>query len=332
MADTKIKKIRQMFLTRGPTYVEGEDISDILQSELDDYREINIPAGYYYNYEALTTPYRSGGALKGAGRTDVLISASSTKSGLSTRIRCLSNALTGAALTIQGSEFELRNITLLGATTHPTIPPAQASGIGVQIANTGGTGLGSSKSDIHGCGLYGWTTGVKFGSTDAGYSNDHTNLSRCTFRNNTNCIWIRNTQAMGTAVDTCQFRHENAYAIRVSGGGHVTSHNCLVTHGQSYFYFDGTNASGSPTFLYRTGPNNRLFSVYDLKVDDQHAGDFKFVETTHRNQAQISFIRPQVSGGDAWSMGNIDEHMTLSIIDPSFNTTPTDFTVSDLTD
>ena len=336
MADVQTKKKRTMFLTRGPNYVPGMDIADILQSELDDYRPINIPLSYYNITENITTPYRSGGSLCGAGRTDVLIAADGTYSGLSTRIRCLGNALTGAALTIRGSEFELHNITLLGATTHPTIPPAQAAGSAILISNDsdgGGQNLGAGKHEIDGIGLYGWTTGVQIGEDEAGNSNDHCHFSRMKFRNNTNSVWVKNTQAIGHVFSECEWRHETTYAIRVSAGGHLHVENSLVAHGGLvFFYFDGTSNNGDvvPYENYRVGANARLHKVSNLKVDDQHAGLFKCVETTHSNNACVHFDYLQVSGDDAWSIGNIDDSMGLTFTNCHYKTEPTQFTVSAL--
>ena len=320
------------------TYEQEKDISGEIQKRLDASLEVVLPAGLFYIDTPLVTPYRSGGCMRGAGRTDVLIaddvvrSDGSVLAGLSTRL-IYRGDLTEPMLKIRGSEFNLSNITFLSAVPNASAATSITAGsIGLLITDEGTPGLGSGKHDVHGCGFYGWDSGVQFGVLEGDYNNDMCNFTRCTFRNCTNAVHSISKFAVSNTFSHCQFRHEIVKTFKIAGGGHLKVRDCTITHAQILFYFSSDNPEVS-----RPGKNTRLFVCTDLKVDSQAfdsdtpESNFKYCDTAKGagNQGRVVIIRPQCSASNNWIEGRMDDGgqdflepftQTFTLENPSYNT------------
>lgn len=300
------------------TFVEGTDISRTIQRMLYQNYPVWIPRGYYYLDYPILFPYVSGSLLRGVGRSDLLIGLSGSRlDGYSTRLRYRDITNTGQpCITLQGSDHNIGNFTLLAETPNTSVPPTRKKDIGILLDNTGGTGLGSGNANVDGVGFYSFKRGLQIGTREDGYNNDLSHWSRLVFRNCGSCVSIRNTMAMEHNFYKCKFLHEIDYAFDIAGGGHQTIEKCDVLNPLTFIRFNGLNQK-----KYRTGPNNRKHKIRDLKVDSQATRGnrpFYLIETTHNNKAWVEFEDLQVSGNNRWAEGNYSNEMRFRNIRPSY--------------
>lgn len=300
-------------------FVEGEDISLIIQEMLNRKMPVYIPRGYYYLDHPILFPYVSGSTLVGANISGLKIGLSTGRlAGNTTRLRYRDINRTGKpCITLQGSEHTLTGFNLLGTT--PRTPPLRPHNpIGILQDNTGGSGLGSGKTTCQHVGIFGFTTGLQIGTTPDGHNNDISSWIGMAFENCDNAIGIKNTFAMEHTFNKCQFRLDLKRAFNISGGGHQVIRDCDVLSPMTFLHFNGENP-----FKYRTGPNNRKYKVEMLKVDSQatrgkDGRQFRLVEATHNNYAWVSFSDLSVGGDYEWSEGVYAANMKFTNVDECY--------------
>lgn len=309
------------------------DISPLVQAILDMNEAVRIPAGYFRWNSTVTTPYKSGITIEGAGRSEVTIGASTgALAGYSTRIRWnATGGSTGSPLVVRGSQANISGLAFLGAGYAPGPAPARytlAPCMLIESLHPGSPapgGLGAGKHDISGCGWYSFETAIQVGNDELEVSNDMITFRRTAFRNCGQCIWVRNRMSMECRVYAAEFRLECEYGIRVSAGGHWEVMNSFVGGPITILYFDGTAARAN-----RTGVNNKFWRVDNTKVDTQAtdgvlSGDFHLTEASNSNGADIIFSNTSVGnnentapGGAVWSEGIFSDQGSFTSINPNY--------------
>lgn len=250
-ADTPLGRIKR-----------GGDITKALQWSLDHAHEhqqvLQIPAGRWGISETITTPYRSGLVLHGAGVIDA--KANQAHAGMGSVLEWRGDQQ-GVMIRYRGTDGDVGNFTLDGRGKAEV-------GLLVERPNDA-QGLGTGKTLFRPLWVHGLKYGLQFGTHTEGLNCDecefelvHGEKCQAVFRSVTK-------QAMGIKINRLR-NYYNPVGILAEGGGHWIVENSLTVHPSTLLRI--------PNSKQGFGPNNAFFRLSNTKVDAQAANGFTLVD------------------------------------------------------
>lgn len=264
---------------------------------------VYIPHGWYEIKTPIVGPFRSGGALLGAGRMNLNHTRPGRHhAGMGTVLTYTGDG--PAAMTFPGEHFVVGGFNL---NVHSSEDKPRKIGI---LVDKPKSGMGTGKHTFDGINIDGASAAFQAGTRAYQGNCDNCAVNNIKVRNCGSMLRMCNTQAMGWHVTRFEAHGCNS-VVQIDSGGDVHLINGSVFKG-TLFSFPNIAPK-----KYASGKNKPQCTATRIKVDAQHRGSFSIVNCDPKRYSVANIVLNQcvISGGDAWSLGRLSEKQRLTLRD-----------------